>query len=116
MSDYSPLFYDGDPFTCTAATDVTGGRLVTVAGNRTVGHAAADSNPIGVAAFDAKAGESVNVIPGGVHRPAASGAIAAGARVAAAAGGTVSATGTNFIGTALTAAADGELVEIKLDH
>lgn len=117
MAEYLPKFYDGDPFTCHVGADVTGGQIVEVSGDNTVQAAAADSAAvIGVAGFDAEVGDSVTVFPGGVQRPVASGAIDAGARVAAAADGKISATGTNFIGTALAAAADGVPAEIKFDH
>ena len=117
MAEYLPKFYAGDPFTCQVTDDVTGGQIVEVSGDRTVAPAAADSTKaIGVAGFDAATGDSVTVFVGGVQRPIAAGAITAGARVAVADDGKISATGTNTIGTALAAAADGEPAEIKFDH
>ncbi|MEE6295191.1 capsid cement protein [Georgenia wangjunii] len=117
MADYTPLFKPGDAVTHTASADVTGGRVVEITGNRQVAAAGADSaKVVGVAGFDAQSGESVTVFSGGVQRPIAAGAITAGARVATGAGGTVSATGTNKIGTALAAAADGAAVPIQFDR
>ncbi|MFJ2518660.1 capsid cement protein [Cellulosimicrobium cellulans] len=115
MGDYVPLF-EGNARTFTADADVTGGQLVIVTGDRAVSTATADSAAVvGVAAFDAKDGDDVTVHGGGVQRLIAAGAITAGARVAAAAGGKVSVTGENTIGLALTAAADGAEAQIRLD-
>ena len=117
MTAYLPLFKPGQAFTCAASAAVTGGQLLEVTGDRIVAPAAADSvKTVGVAAFDAAVGDNVTVYSGGVQRIVASGAIAAGARVAAAAAGKVSATGVNKIGTALAAAADGALAQIQMDR
>lgn len=116
MADYLPKFKPGQAITYTASADVTGGQLVEVTGDRTVGPAAADSAvTVGVAGFDAKAGESVTVYSGGVQTPRASGAIAARDRVGAAANGRVATAATVKIGTAIAAAADGEPAQIKFD-
>lgn len=116
MADYLPLFTPGAAVTFAAGANVTGGRLAAVAGDRIAVHATADSaKVVGVFAHDATEGDNVAVYSGGVQRPLASGAINAGDRVAAAADGTVSTTGTNKIGTALAAAADGALAQIKFD-
>lgn len=109
MADYLPKFKPGQSVTFTASADVTGGRLVAVTGNRTVGPAGADSAAVvGVAGFDAKAGERVTVFTraGGVHRLTASAAIAAGVKVSSAAAGTIQTIGatTNPVGLALEAA------------
>lgn len=118
MADYLPKFKPGQAVTFTASADVTGGRLVAVTGVRTVGPAAADSGAVaGVAAFDAKTGESVTVYTraGGVHPLVASGAIAAAAKVSSAAAGKIQTVGstTNPIGLALeTAAADGDVIDV----
>lgn len=118
MADYLPKFKPGQAVTFTASADVTGGRLVAVTGNRSVGPAGADSAlVVGVAGFDALAGEKVAVYtrPSGVQALTASGAIAAGAKVISAAGGkaaTIGA-GTNAIGIALEAAAnDNDVVDV----
>jgi predicted RecA/RadA family phage recombinase len=90
MATHTHLFSPGAKVTCTAKTAVTGGRLVMIAGNREVSPAAAKSPAwFGVAATDAKAGERVLVLKGGVHRLLASGAIVAGDLVVAAADGKV---------------------------
>ncbi|WP_420179680.1 capsid cement protein [Paenarthrobacter sp. TA1.8] len=92
MGQHVHLFQPGDPVTFTASADVTGGQLVVVTGNRTVGPAGANTVAwVGTAAFDAKAGDKVTVLKGGVQKIVASGAIAAGALVVAAAAGKVSA-------------------------
>ncbi|MFD4957141.1 DUF2190 family protein [Microbacterium sp. NPDC058389] len=118
MADYTPKFNSIPAFTLTASADVTGGRLVEVTGNSTVGPAGADvADVVGVAGFDAKAGEIVTVYPRptGVHRLVANGAIAAGAKVIAATGGKVATigAGTNPIGIALElAAADLDVIDV----
>ncbi|OMH30646.1 capsid cement protein [Tersicoccus sp. Bi-70] len=117
MADYLPLFRAGESPTHAVSAAVTGGQLVEVTGDRVVGPATADSaKVVGVASADTPLGERVAVFRGGVQRLTASGAIAAGDRVAAAADGKVSTTGTNKIGTALAAAADGALAPIQMDR
>lgn len=106
MVDYLPKFKPGQSVTYKASAAITGGQLVEVTGNRTVGPAAADSaKVVGVAGFDAAIGDDVTVFWGGVQRLTALGAIAAGATVTAAAAGKATTGGTNKIGTALEAAA-----------
>jgi predicted RecA/RadA family phage recombinase len=118
MADYLPKFKPGQAVTFTASADVTGGRLVAITGNRSVGPAGADSaTVVGTAGFDAKAGESVTVYTraGGVHPLVASAAIAAGAKVISAAAGKVATlgAGANPIGIALeAAAADLDVVDV----
>ena len=117
MAEYLPKFYDGDPFTCQVAATVAGGQIVEIAGDNTVQPAGADSTAVvGVAGFNAEVGDSVTVFPGGVQRPVAAGAIAAGDRVAPAADGKIATAEANTIGTALAAAADGDPADIKFDH
>jgi hypothetical protein len=118
MADYLPKFKPGQAVTFTASADVTGGRLVAITGNRTVGPAGADSAAVvGVAGFDAKAGERVTVFTraGGVQQLTASGAIAAGVKVSSAAAGKIQTLGTtaNPIGLALeAAAADNDVIDV----
>lgn len=118
MVDYLPKFKPGQAVTFTASADVTGGRLVEVTGNRTVGPAGADSaKVVGVAAFDVKSGDAVTVYTraGGVHPVTASGAIAAGAKIASAAAGKVQtiASLNNPVGLALeAAAADNDVIDV----
>ena len=115
MADYLPLFDPGAAVTYATSADVTGGRLVEITGDRTVAHAGADSTKVvGVAARDTKSGDSVTVYSGGVQRPIAAGAVAAGDRVAAAADGKVATALTGTIGIALAAAEDGEIVQVRL--
>ena len=114
MADYLPLFKPGAAVTFTASQDVTGGRVVEVTGDRTVAHAAEASTKVaGVAGHDASQGDLVVVYSGGIQRPVASGAVAAGDRVAPAADGTVATGTTGTIGLALAEAADGETVQVR---
>lgn len=120
MADYLPKFDAATPITLTASAAVTGGRLLLVTGAGTVAHTTDDAaNLAGVAALDTDTGDRLTVFPRhGVHRLTAAGAIAAGARVAAAAAGKVQTVGskTHPIGTALTAAAaTDDIVEVILD-
>lgn len=118
MADYLPKFKPGQAVTFTASADVTGGRLVAITGNRTVGPAGADSAAVvGVAGFDAKAGERVTVFTraGGVQQLTANGAVSAGVKVSAAAAGKIQTLGTttNPIGLALeAAAADNDVIDV----
>ena len=118
MAAYLPKFKPGESVTFTASADVVGGRLVAVSGNRTVGPAGADSAAVvGVAGFDAKAGERVTVFTraGGVHRLTASAAIAAGVKVSSAAAGKIQTVGatTTPSGLALeAAAADNDVIDV----
>ena len=114
MADHTPLFLPGAAVTHAAKAAVTGGQLVTITGNREVSPSAAGDRSYGIAAFDAAIGDKVTVHTGGVHRVTASGAIAAGAQVEAAAGGAVAVLATGpAVGIALEAAADN-LVLIDL--
>ncbi|MCW3766463.1 DUF2190 family protein [Paenarthrobacter sp. PAE-2] len=120
MGQHVRLFDDGAPVTFTATVDVVGGQLLTVTGPRSVSPTSGSTAAwVGTAAFDAAAGEKVTVLPGGVQRILASGAIAAGARVIPAAAGKVVTIGAgdaaHAVGTALTAGTDVP-VEILMDH
>lgn len=114
MAEYTVVFPTGAaPITLQASATITGGRLVEVTGNLTVGPAgAASTKVVGVAAFDAASGAKVDVWPlaGVVHETTASGAINAGDNLAAGAAGVVSAiaagTFQQLVGVALAAAAD----------
>lgn len=118
MADYLPKFKPGAAVTFTASADVVGGRLVRVTGPRAVGPAGADAaDVVGVAGFDAVAGDSVTVYcrPTGVHQLVANGAITVGAKVISAAGGKASTVGAgaNPIGIALeAAAADLDVIDV----
>ncbi|WP_433592310.1 capsid cement protein [Nocardia sp. CA-145437] len=119
MPEYAPIHKPGEAFTRTTSAAVTAGQVLIVSGNDTVAPSSAASAAwLGVAAFDAASGDIVTVLSGGVHELAASGAIAAGARVITAAAGAVAdiAAGTDYsqiVGVALAAASGGK-VRVKL--
>lgn len=111
MGAYEPEFLYSNTITATASATITGGQVVAVSGNGTVGPAGADSNAVvGVAAHDASTtAPTLTIFPRGkVHISTASGAITAGARVNSGAAGTVAsaAAAVGNIGVALTTAAD----------
>lgn len=117
MGDYVPLYKPGQAITRQASAAITGGQVVVVTGDGTVGPSAAASAAfVGVAAFDAAVGDQVTVHKGGVQRPVASGAVAAGDIVVTAAAGRVvtnAAPGAGQqVGIALSTAADGESVDV----
>ena len=95
-----------------AGADLTKGQVVYVSGDLTVSPTSgASAAVIGVAMFDAKAGEPVAVECEGLMKLTAAGTIAAGAKVVSAAGGKVAAGTENTIGIALSAAvADGDVI------
>ena len=95
-----------------AGADIQKGQVVYVSGEMTVSPTSgATPAVIGVAMFDAKAGEDVAVECEGLMKLTAGGTIAAGAKVTAGAAGKV-VTGTeNTIGVALSgASADGDVI------
>jgi len=117
MADYTPLYRPGKDVTYTAASAITAGQLVEITTDLTVQPAgAASTKYVGIALFDAPSGGIVTVEAGGVQRPTASGAIAAGDRVQTAANGQVATGTTAPIGTAIAAAASGAVALIKLDR
>lgn len=130
MPDYVPRFKPGSSVPSTASAAITGGQLVGVSGSGTVAPtAAAQPSWLGVAAFDAASGARVTVHCGGVQRIVASGAVAAGDVLVAAAAGQVSTVAavttptaadvTNtraIVGTALTSAASGALVDVQMER
>lgn len=120
MGDYSPI-HSGQSTTRTTSAAVTGGQLLIVSGDDTVAPSSAASGAwLGVAAFDAASGAKVTVELGGVQELTASGAIAAGAQVVAAADGKVATIGAGTfdqaVGVALNAAADGEPVRVRMER
>ena len=100
-----------------ASSDVKKGQVVVISDDMEVAPAsAASAAVIGVAMFDAKAGEPVSVETEGLFRLTASGAITAGAQVESAAGGKVATKGdtvTKVIGIALNTASNGGEVFVK---
>lgn len=128
MSDYSPLHRPGAAVTSTASATITGGQLLAVSGDGTVGPAGANSATwVGVAAQDAASGAKVGYFAGGVQRIINSGGVTAGDILVPAAAGVVAtlaavttptaADVTNtraIVGIALTTAAAGALVEVQM--
>jgi len=113
MADYTPVFSPGTATTSTASAAITGGQLLMVTGDDTVGPAGAASLAyVGVAGHDAAVGARVTVLagPGQVHRTTSTGAITAGSLVQCGAAGVVATLGGTpaegqSIGVALAAAA-----------
>lgn len=97
-----------------AGADVKKGQVVEITGDAIVSPTSASSAKVlGVAMFDAKAGEEVSVETEGLFKIVAGGTIAAGAKVTSGADGKV-ATGTeNTIGIAITSATADEYVYVK---
>lgn len=127
MGAYEPKYLYGDVATGTASATITGGQILAVTGNGTVGPAgtATAAKVVGVAANDVVATERGSYFPRGkIHVSTASGGITAGDQVTAGAAGTVAteaAASTDvaadinnareILGVALTTAADTALVE-----
>lgn len=116
MGDYAPKFLYGEQVTSTASAAITGGQVLAVSGNGTVGPAgdAADITVVGVAAMDAASGALVSYFPRGkVHITTTAGAVTAGNGVSAGASGTVDddAGSDPILGVFLTTAASGEKAE-----
>lgn len=113
MADHTVIHPQG-PVSSTASATVTGGQLVEVTGNNTVGPAGAASlKVVGQALHDAASGSGLTIdADGPVREAVASGAIVAGDLLIAAAAGKVAAgTTANAVrGVALAAAADGATV------
>lgn len=98
-----------------AGANLQKGQVVYISADMTVSPTTASSAAVlGVAMFDAKAGEPVAVECEGLMKLTASAAITAGAKVTSAAGGKVAAGSENTIGIALSAASkDGDDVIVK---
>lgn len=100
MPDFVPHYPSTPPISMAATGTITGGRLVASTGNMTVAQAGAASAAVcGVAARDVVSGQNLPVYVNGVHDLVATGAIAAGDIVCAAANGTVAPIGANVFGT-----------------
>lgn len=118
MSQYLPRYLPGDQVPLLASAALTGGQLVTwagaVAGDAAVGVA-------GVIGPDTASGVVGTIFRVGIHTSTASGTIAVGGPLCAAAGGIVRAwvAGTDavaaYIGTACTAATNGQAVTYALN-
>lgn len=130
MAEYLPVYKPGQALTLKASAAVTGGQVVAVSGDGTVGPAGAKSAAVvGVAAFDAAQNDNVTIYSGGVQSVKASGAVTAGDLVVSGAAGTVAklaavttptaadVTDTRAIlGVALSTAADAALVRVQFDR
>jgi hypothetical protein len=126
MVAYEPKFLYSDQITATASATITGGQVLVVSGNGTVGPAGATAaNVVGVASMDAINGARLSFFPRGkVHVTTATGPITAGDQVVSAAAGTVATLAVAstavagdinaaraVLGVALTTAAGAALVE-----
>ena len=97
-----------------AGADILKGQVVELTDSLTVAPtSAASANVIGVAMFDAKAGEPVGVETEGLFKLVAGGAITAPTKVASAADGKVVAGTENTVGIALNDAGTDEYVYVK---
>lgn len=113
MADYLPLFRPGHTVTFNVSADVTGGQPVEVGdADWSVQPAAAGSTTVvGVAGHDAAVGDKLTVEVGKViHEFVASGAVARGAKLAAAADGKVATATEGGLWLALNSVSDGGLV------
>lgn len=117
MADYLPKFDEGDTVTISATATITGGQLVNVDG--TVA-GTASTTVAGVAGHDAVNGQTLTVWRVGLHFGTASGSIANGDSVCAAASGQVRTwvSGTDAVGSrigrAWSAATNGTSVTYAL--
>ena len=97
-----------------ASADVAKGQVVELTGSLAVAPTtAASAKVIGVAMFDAKAGEAVAVETEGLFKLKAGGTITGGAKVASAKDGKVAVGTENVIGIALNDAGTDEYVYVK---
>lgn len=113
MADYAPKYLYADQITATASAAITGGQLLVVTGDGTVGPAGASAaNVVGVAAMDAGTGARLSYFPRGkVHVTTTAGAVVAGAAAYSAANGLIDDTGSNALGVFLTTAGSGAKAE-----
>lgn len=127
MAEYVHHWPPGS-YTSQASATITGGQLLMVTGVNTVGPTTGATTAwVGVAAHDAVSGDKITVLPiQGVHRLTASGTVTAGDQVVSAAAGKVASlaaaagaaagdinSARQVVGTALTTATDGNLVDVK---
>jgi hypothetical protein len=118
MAEYLPITKPGQAETAKLSGTVTGGQLIAVSGDGTVGVAGAASTAVvGVAGFDGVVNDNITYFSGGTQSLKASGAITAGSPVIAGALGTVVASATppagQQIGVAKTTAADTAQVRVQ---
>lgn len=115
MPDYLPKFAPGETVTRTASATIVGGQMVVITGTNTVGPSAgANAAWFGVAAHNAAVGEPVTVFKGGIQRPLATGAVAAGDILVTAANGRLTTNAApaagQQVGIAIAPATDGNPV------
>lgn len=97
-----------------AGADVKKGQVVEITGDAVVSPTSASSAKVlGVAMFDAKAGEEVSVETEGLFKLVAGGTITAGAKVTSGTDGKVAAGTDNTVGIAITSATADEYVYVK---
>ena len=97
-----------------AGADILKGQVVEVTGDAEVSPTtAASAKVLGVAMFDAKAGDPVAVECEGLFKMKASATITAGSKVTSAADGAVATGTTDTVGLAITDAAKDEYVFVK---
>lgn len=90
MAEHVPHFKPGADVTLEASAAITGGRLVSISGDKTVAQTSANDKAwVGVATTDAANGDKLTVTSGGVQELVASAAITAGDLVVPAADGKV---------------------------
>lgn len=119
MPEFNAVYKPGAEIPRVTSDDVVGGQVVVVSGDNTVApSSAATAAVVGVAAFDAKDGETVTVISSGVFTLTATGSVTAGESVAAATDGTVAAhSGSDYsevVGVALSDSDADDKVLVKL--
>lgn len=112
MADYLPRYKPGHTPNTLLTTDVKGGQLLEVTGNKTSGVAGAGSlKVIGVAGPDAKAGQTIAYHKGGIQRLKIVGAVAAGDPLQPAADGAATKGNAPLIAIALEAGVDGQVID-----
>lgn len=120
MAEYLPVKVDGDEITMTAGATIVGGQVVYVsAANTVTPTAGANKAWLGVAGFNASSGDLLTVYTEGVQECTASGSITAGDLLESAAAGavathTLGTNDANVVGTALTAATNGNAVRFLM--
>lgn len=120
MGDYAPKYHFGDHTNWLTSTVVTGGQVVEITGDGTVGTTGgASALVVGVASRDAAIGKRIEVVRVGIQRLVASAAITRGAALKTAAQGRVApmTVGTDphtqLVGIALTAATNpGDVIDV----
>jgi hypothetical protein len=117
VSDYAPKYLYADQITATTSAAVTGGQLLIVTGDGTVGpggNGSAGTLFVGVAAHDAAQGARVSYFPRGkVHVSVCENAVAAAGAVSLGSDGKVDDDGGSSptVGVFLTSAGQGETAE-----